>query len=86
MKKAATNFRGLDLPDRTRAMLEYAETLTRTPSAIAEHQVRAMRESGLSDADILSVNLVVSYFNFVNRIAEGLGVEHSEEEVTGYPY
>jgi uncharacterized peroxidase-related enzyme len=86
VRQAATNFRGLDLPDRTRAMLEYAETLTRTPSAIAEHQVRAMRESGLSDADILSVNLVVSYFNFVNRIAEGLGVEHAEEEVTGYQY
>jgi alkylhydroperoxidase family enzyme len=64
VRQAATDFRGLDLPDRT----------------------RAMRESGLSDADIPSVNLVVSSFNFVNRIAEGLGVEHSEEEVTGYPY
>ncbi len=45
-----------------------------------------MRSVGLSDGDVLTVNLVVSYFNFVNRIAEGLGVEVSEEEVAGYRY
>ena len=40
----------------------------------------------LTDEDILNINLVVSYFNFVNRIANGLGVEFSEEEVKGYKY
>jgi uncharacterized peroxidase-related enzyme len=33
---------------------------------------------------LLLANLVVSYFNFVNRIALGLGVEHNEDEVRGY--
>ncbi|HKK03778.1 MAG TPA: peroxidase-related enzyme, partial [Gammaproteobacteria bacterium] len=42
------------------------------------------RKSGFSDEDILLANLIISYFNFVNRIALGLGVEHSEEEVQGY--
>jgi len=41
---------------------------------------------GLTDEEILSVNLVTSYFNFVNRIALGLGVEFSEEEIKGYKY
>ena len=39
---------------------------------------------GLSDRDILDVTLVTAYFNFVNRIALGLGVEFSETELKGY--
>ena len=86
VRRAAEDFRSLALPDRVRSMLDYAELLTKKPAAVTENEVRAMRACGLSDEDILSVNLVVSYFNFVNRIAEGLGVETSEEEVAGYKY
>jgi alkylhydroperoxidase family enzyme len=45
-----------------------------------------MRDQKLTDEDILAVNLVAAYFNFVNRIALGLGVKHSEEEMGGYRY
>jgi alkylhydroperoxidase family enzyme len=38
----------------------------------------------LSDRDILDLTLIVGYFNFVNRIATGLGVEFSAEELSGY--
>lgn len=86
VRQAAEDHRVLDLPPRLRVMVGYAETLTRTPGAVAERHVEAMRDQGLSDDDILRVNLVVSYFNFVNRIALGLGVGHSEEEVGGYRY
>lgn len=44
----------------------------------------ALRDVGLADEDILLTNLVVAYFNFVNRIALGLGVEHGADEVSGY--
>lgn len=39
-----------------------------------ESDLRPMRQAGLSDADILSVNLVTAYFAYVNRVADGLGV------------
>ena len=39
-----------------------------------------MREAGLSDADILDVCLIASYFAFVNRIADGLGVGIESED------
>ena len=39
---------------------------------------------GLSDKDILDLTLIVGYFNFVNRIALGLGVGWSAEELSGY--
>jgi alkylhydroperoxidase family enzyme len=45
-----------------------------------------MKEAGLSDSAILDATLVVSYFNFVNRIVMALDVESSEEEVKGYDF
>ncbi len=74
------------LPPRTRAMVAYAIKLTRHPGDMQEQDVENLRQVGCSDEDILSINLIVSYFNFVNRIALGLGVEFSEEEVKGYNY
>lgn len=86
VRAAAEDHRSLDLPPRARAMIEYAGALTRTPGAVTEQHVQALRDQGMSDEEILGVNLVTAYFNFVNRIALGLGVEHSEEEAGGYRY
>ena len=46
----------------------------------------ALRKEGRSDAGILSINLIVNYFKFVNRIALGLGVTFTAEEAAGYHY
>lgn len=80
------NYTSVDLPERTRAMLDYSVKLTASPSKIASVDIEQLRSSGFSDEDILNINLVTSYFNFVNRIAEGLGVEFSPEEIEGYNY
>jgi uncharacterized peroxidase-related enzyme len=78
--------RALDLPARMHAMLDYGAKLTQAPATVAEDDVQALREAGFSDRDVLDINLITSYFNFVNRIAEGLGVAFTEEEATGYDY
>ncbi len=62
----------------------HAEKLTSAPSAITESDLDPLRAEGLTDQDILDITLVVAYFNFVNRIALGLGVSYSPEELTGY--
>jgi uncharacterized peroxidase-related enzyme len=72
------------LPPVERALVEYAIKLTSTPHEVTEADVVALREAGLADDDILLVNLIVAYFNFVNRIALGLGVAYNETEVEGY--
>ncbi|TVP78887.1 MAG: peroxidase [Gemmatimonadales bacterium] len=77
---------GAGLSTREAALVDYARRLTRNPSAMSEAGVEALRAQGLDDADILVANMIVSYFNFVNRIAEGLGVEAPPEEVEGYRY
>ena len=84
--QAKQDYRALDLPEKTRAMLDYAVKLTETPASVTEADVAALRRAGLPDAAILDVNLITSYFNFVNRIAEGLGVAFDPDEMSGYKY
>jgi uncharacterized protein YciW len=56
-------------------MLRYAAKLTRTPSEMARDDVESLRAVGFTDADVLHVAEVVSYYAYANRIADGLGVE-----------
>jgi alkylhydroperoxidase family enzyme len=65
------------LDGRTRSALAFALKLTRQPQQAESADVQALREAGLSDAAVHDVAAVCAYFNFnfVNRIALGLGVE-----------
>jgi len=74
------------LDDRLRAACDVAARLTRQPDAMTEAHVDRLRNAGWSDRSVLDIVLIIAYFNFVNRIATGLGVEMSPEEVTGYEY
>lgn len=68
--------RDLDvLPERMRLLCRYALKLTVTPWDMSEVDVLALRGGGFSDRDIVDANQVVAYYNYVNRVAEGLGVE-----------
>jgi len=72
------------LEPRLSNIVRYAEKLTSAPAAMTESDLGELRAVGLSDGDILDVSLIVAYFNFVNRIALGLGVSFSAEEMSGY--
>lgn len=72
------------LEPRLSNIVRHAEKLTSAPSAMTESDLGELRAVGLSDKDILDLTLVVAYFNFVNRIASGLGVEFDAEETRGY--
>jgi uncharacterized peroxidase-related enzyme len=72
--------------DKFRLAVKHASKLTTNPSTILNDEIEELKSSGWTDEDILAINLIISYFNFVNRIALGLGVEFSEEEVKGYKY
>lgn len=66
---------GALLSPRLRAMIDYALLLTRSPRRVGPEGAAALREAGLSDEEVHRVASVAAYFNFVNRIAEGLGVK-----------
>jgi uncharacterized peroxidase-related enzyme len=57
------------------AIVAYALKLTRAPREMERADVEALRGHGLTDAEIFEVAFVTAYFNYTNRVAEGLGVE-----------
>ncbi len=72
------DWRAAPLAEADRAMLAYAEKLTRTPGAMGAADVAGLRAAGFDDLGIHDICSVTAYFAFVNRIADGLGVELEE--------
>ena len=63
------------LDDATRALLDHAVKLTRAPAAVGPADIERLRQTGLSDRAIHDATQVIAYFNYINRIADGLGVD-----------
>ncbi len=63
-----------ELPSRMRALCSYAVKLTIAPAHMAQTDIEALRAAGFDDRGIVDANQVTAYFNYVNRIADGLGV------------
>ena len=70
-----------DLPDepRLRALCGFAVKLTREPAAVARADVDALRPHGLDDAAIHDAIQVIAYFNYINRVADAVGIEDEPE-------
>lgn len=75
VEQLMTDFRQTPVKRSDRTMLEYASKLTQEPWNMTEQDVIALREAGFSDEAILDINQVTGYYAFVNRLADGLGVE-----------
>lgn len=71
----STDWRAAELGPTDREMLCFAVLLTTTRAAIHEADIDRLRTVGLGDREIHDLCAIVAYFNFVNRIAIGLGVE-----------
>lgn len=84
--RLARDVRAADLTPAEVAMARHAIDLTRAPASSTAEDVQALRDAGLDDRAILEVNLVVGYFNFVNRVVLGLGVRDDAEDAAGYHY
>lgn len=66
-------------------LLQYAKKLTRDPTAIVESDVTELRDAGVSDGEILEANQVISYFNYSNRVLNGLGVTTEGDDIGESP-
>ncbi|MFT7583818.1 MAG: putative peroxidase-related enzyme [Cellvibrionaceae bacterium] len=70
-----SDWKQADLSAADRQMLVYAEKLTLRPWDMVEQDVADLRDVGFTDGAILDINQVTGYYAYVNRLADGLGVE-----------
>lgn len=75
LERVEGDFETAGLDARRLAMLRYAARLTKDPGGVERGLVDDMRAAGLTDLDVLHVAEVTGYYAYVNRIADGLGVE-----------
>jgi len=73
------DYKTAPISKKEKAMLDYAVKLTKKPASIKKDDLNQLRKYELSDRDILDLNQVVAYFNYVNRTADGLGIELEAE-------
>lgn len=60
------------------ALCAYADKLTRSPAAVRGPDVEELRRHGFDDRAIHDATQVVGYFNYINRVADGLGIEDED--------
>lgn len=63
-----------ELSTADRAMLNYVAKLTQHPARVGPEDLDQLRQVGFDDRAILQINLIASWFNYINRVADGLGV------------
>ncbi len=84
VNRVIADYRDAGLTPPERALCDYAVKLARTPGAMREADVDTLRAAGWNDEEILAAVGVIAYFSFINRMADGLGVD-LEPEMEGLP-
>lgn len=80
------NRTALQLEEVDERLCDLAEILTLNKESSYKHHIADLKLTGLSDRVILDAVQIIAYFNFVNRMVLGLGVEFNDEEMKGYAY
>ena len=73
------NYRSAPLDPRQRAMLDFAEKITKSSSEIEEVDRQALRDVGFSDRDIWDIANVAGFFNMTNRVASAVDMRPNDD-------
>ncbi len=68
------DFRSAPISEQNKAMLEYVVKLTRDATRCSPEDHAKLRAVGFDDRGILQITLIASWFNYINRVADALGV------------
>ena len=78
MHGIARDWRNVTLADPDRSLCELAAKLTHNQSAMSPSDLDCLRRTGFSEAAILDAVQIISYFNYITRVADALGLEPEE--------
>jgi uncharacterized peroxidase-related enzyme len=68
------DYRNAPISDQEKAMLDYVVQITRDATRISPADHERLRGAGFDDKGILQITLIASWFNYINRVADALGV------------
>ena len=68
------DFRSAPISDADKTMLEYVVKLTKDATQVSRADHDGLRAAGFEDQAILQITLIASWFNYINRVADSLGV------------
>ena len=74
MKALQEDYRTAPIAEQDRLMLDYVAQLTRDATRLSEKDHQKLRSAGFDDQAILQITLIASWFNYINRVADALGV------------
>ncbi|MEK6280988.1 MAG: peroxidase [Acidobacteriota bacterium] len=74
VKALQDDYRTAPISGQERIMLDYVDQLTRDATRIGRHDHERLRQVGFDDQGILQITLIASWFNYINRVADALGV------------
>ena len=72
------DYRSAPISEQDKVMLDYVSQLTRDATRITEEDHVRLRATGFDDRAILQITLIASWFNYINRVADALGVGRDE--------
>ena len=73
------DYRQAELTPRERALCDFAVKLTHLAAETTEADIAPLREVGLGETEISDAIQVIGYFNYVTRVADGVGIEDEPE-------
>jgi uncharacterized peroxidase-related enzyme len=74
VKGLQDDYKTAPISEQDRAMLDYVAQLTRDATRISRQDHERLRAVGFDDQGILQITLIASWFNYINRVADALGV------------
>jgi len=74
VKALQADYQSAPISEADRVMLDYVSQLTRDATRISRADHERLRDSGFDDQGILQITLIASWFNYINRVADALGV------------
>ena len=68
------DYRTAPISEQDRVMLDYVVQITKDATKIGRQDHERLRAAGFDDKAILQITLIASWFNYINRVADALGV------------
>jgi len=69
-----SDYKTAPISEQDRVMLDYVVKLTKDATKCSRQDIEGLRGAGFDDRGILQITLIASWFNYINRVADSLGV------------